>query len=134
METISVTWGHVFLRVLPDVAGERTPTFLQNGLAHGEGELLQRLHVLVSGAEDADLGQTHHQGSGHRRLIVVPASHRAGDVAEDDGAGGGKAVVGQEHAAGLQLQLGTRNKTHDSAQALHHIFPQWENNTNDIEI
>lgn len=59
----------------------------------------------MAGAEDTDLGQAHHQGSGHGRLVVVPASHCARNVTEDDGARGGDAVVGQEHTAGLQLQL-----------------------------
>lgn len=63
-------------------------------------------------AEDADLRQAHHQGRRHGGLVVVPASDGAGNVAADDGARGGKAVIGQEHAARLQLKLerGERNQ------------------------
>lgn len=80
-------------------------TFLQDGPGDNKGELLQRLHVLVAGAEDADLRQAHHQRSGHGGLVVVPAANGARYVAADDGAGRREAVVGKEHAARLKLQL-----------------------------
>lgn len=62
-------------------------TFFQDGPGDDKGELLQRLHVLVAGAEDADLRQAHHQRGGHGGLVVVPAAHCAWDVTADDGAG-----------------------------------------------
>lgn len=80
-------------------------TLLQDRLGDHEGKLLQGLHVLVSGAEDTDLGQADHQSPRHGGLVVVPAAHGAGYVTADDGAGRGQAVVGQEHAARLHLQL-----------------------------
>lgn len=80
-------------------------TFLQDGPGDNKGELLQRLHVLMAGAEDADLRQAHHQRGGHGGLVVVPAADGARDVAADDGARRREAVVGQEDAARLQLQL-----------------------------
>ena len=80
-------------------------TFLQDRLRHHKGQLLQGLHVLVSSTEDTDLGQADHQSPRHGGLVVVPAADGAGYVAADDGARGGQAVVGQKHAARLDLQL-----------------------------
>lgn len=55
--------------------------------------------------EDADLWQADYQGPRHGGLVVVPAPDGAGNVAADNGAWGGDAVVRQERTAGLQLQL-----------------------------
>lgn len=60
--------------------------------------------------EDANLRQADYQSPGHGGLVMVPATHGAGNVATDDGARRGEAVVGEEHAARLQLQLENRGK------------------------
>lgn len=59
----------------------------------------------MSRAKNADLWQADHQSPRHGGLVVVPAPDRPRNIPTDDGARGGEAVVWQEHAAGLELQL-----------------------------
>lgn len=60
--------------------------------------------------EDTNLRQANYQSPRHVGLVVVPATHSAGNVATDDSARRREAVIGEEHTAGLQLQLEKRQK------------------------
>lgn len=60
--------------------------------------------------EDTNLRQANYQSPRHGGLVVVPATHSAGNVATDDSARRREAVIGEEHTAGLQLQLEKRQK------------------------
>ncbi len=53
----------------------------------------------MASTEDAHLWQADYQSPGHGGLVVVPATDGAGNVAADDGARGGEAVIRQEHTA-----------------------------------